>query len=543
MDGTDTHSSNPAALRVVHVLRRGAWIVVACTLLATAVAVALALREPPLYRATSVVLLQNGGVSVELLGTRGVGVYQDPDRFAATQTAIAMSPDVATRVAALQPVQGLSGYEALGAIAVAPAANSDLLLFTATWSTAAGATAIANAYARQYVSDRQRLDTAALVNARRKLEARIDELTESELRRSQLVDRLVEQAQLLQTQEELRTANAVLLRRSLGAAQIQPQPQRAALLGVVLGLMLGIVLAFVREALDTRVRSAREIGDQLGLPLLARLPSPPRSLRSKSRLVMLSRRTGAEAEAFRMLRTNVEFANLDRGARSIMVTSATESEGKSTTAANLAVALMRAGQRVALVDLDLRRPTLGRFFGLPADAPGLVSVALGRAPLRSALHQVLGGELDLTGVRRPGEHGWPREPGGDGSLTLLPSGPVPADPGEFLATAGLPALLREVSASSDVVVVDTPPLLSVGDGLALSAAIDALIVVVRAGAVKRAELEELRRALDTCPTIKLGYVVTAAELDESFTFSGHIETGYYGDGKHDRSPQREDARA
>ena len=134
--------------------------------------------------------------------------------------------------------------------------------------------------------------------------------------------------------------------------------------------MLGIGLAFLREALDTRVRSADEVGEKLGLPLLARVPEPPRKLRNSNRLVMQADPHGAQAEAFRTLRTNIEFVNLDVHARTIMITSAIQSEGKSTTAANLAIAFARMGKRVALVDLDLRRPFLDKFFDF-GDRPGL----------------------------------------------------------------------------------------------------------------------------------------------------------------------------
>ena len=108
------------------------------------------------------------------------------------------------------------------------------------------------------------------------------------------------------------------------------------------------------------MRSPEEIGDALGVPLLAHVPGPPRRLRGKDRLVMLAEPEAPEAEAVRMLRTNLDFVNLERRAKRIMVTSAVDGEGKSTTAANLAVTLARGGRRVVLVDLDLRRPSLDR---------------------------------------------------------------------------------------------------------------------------------------------------------------------------------------
>jgi Mrp family chromosome partitioning ATPase/capsular polysaccharide biosynthesis protein len=524
-------------------LRKGWWIVLLSTVLVTGAALALALREDPLYRASSQVLLKYESLASGLTGISDLsGVYQDPARIAETQTQIAMSPDVAARVAAAEPIAGLTKDDAQGGITVTASPDSDILDFQTTWSNSEGAAALSTEYARQYVRYRQRLDAAAIVAARNEILGRIDELRAEARPNRRLIQSLVEDEQRLRTMQALQTANATVLRQADGAAQIQPRPRRAAMLGVVLGLMLGIALTFGRRAMDTRVTTASEIGERLGIPLLARVPEPPRRYRASKRLVMLSDRTGPNAEAFRILRTNLDFVNMDCGARSFMVTSAVEQEGKSTTASNLAIAMTRAGRRVALVDLDLRRPSLAAFFGLPKDTPGVTTVLLGRESLRNALRPILGGSLDFggqPGSRNGNDNGRAVPHGGgseEGSLSVLVAGPTPPDPGEFIATAPIGELVRHLTAEFDAVLVDTPPLLSVGDAMVISSSVDAAIVVARLGVVRRPTLEELRRALHTCPTVKLGYVATGTQSEDGYGYGSYDYA--YGDQPRDRAEEQ-----
>ena len=319
--------------------------------------------------------------------------------------------------------------------------------------------------------------------------------------------------------EALKTSNASVVRQAAGAPRVAPKPTRNGLIGLILGLALGIGLAFLREALDTRIRSAEEIGDRLRLPLLARLPEPPRKLRAENRLAMLADPTGVQAEAFRMLRTNLEFATLGKRVRTVMFTSAVEQEGKSTTAANLAVALARAGQRVVLVDLDLRRPFVDRFFDV-GRRPGLTQVALGRASLDRALVPVtLPSSLAAKRAARNGHRPL-------GSLSVLASGPIPPDPGEFVGADRLTEILEELRARFDVVLVDTPPVLHVGDALVLSGKVDAVVVVARLQVLRRAMVEELGRLLETIPADKLGFVATGAGAEQAYAGYGYGGYGY-----------------
>ena len=506
----------------------------------------LSSRQQPLYQASAQVLLKHQSLASGLSGIPDIStVDRDPVRIAQTQTQIAMSPAVAERVVRAGGVSSLDTNSFLDRANVTAEPDADILNFQVTFADPAIASRLATTHAEAFVAHRKQLDTAALITARNELRGRIEELQDGAFRNSDLVARLVEAEQELQTMEALQTANASLLRPAPRAIQVQPRTARNVVLGVVLGLMLGIALGLSLDAVDTRVRSSSEISARLELPLLARLAAPPKRNRTRNQLVMISEPHGPRAEAFRMLRSNLDFANLDRGARSIMVSSAIEREGKSTTIANLALAFARGGRRVALVDLDLRKPLLGTFFDIDRSHPGVTSVVLGRSTPRDAMVEVFRPPTDPGGPALPRGNGDGQGAAAEqGCLRVLAAGMSPEDPGEFVSGPRLGDLLDELSDAYDMVLIDTPPLLPVGDAMALSAKVDAMVVVTNLTLLKRPIVEELARALSTCPTVKLGFVVTGAEADQVIDSRGYSR-GYYngrGYGYNVRTPREADRR-
>ena len=198
------------------------------------------------------------------------------------------------------------------------------------------------------------------------------------------------------------------------------------------------------------------------------------------------------------------------------VSSASEGEGKSTTIANLALALARAGEHVALIDLDLRRPSLSRLFRVDG-REGLTSVVLGESDLDDALvplpvsSEQSGGDSTET----------------SGSLVLLPSGQVPPDPGEFIGSPKLTQLLSELRDRFDWVLVDAPPLIHVSDPMVLTNVVDAMFLAARVGLIRRPMLRELRRVVDAIPIPVIGHVVTGAEADDGLGGAYTYGYGYY----------------
>lgn len=490
-----TTSQQPSTLRdYLQLARRRLWIILTVTVLGVLGAAFFSVRQEKLYKASASVLVS------------GFDSAQPPDMFLQTQADIATaSPEVARRVRATLHLRTTPPIE------VTPKTNSALLDFSSTAADPRLAARIATAYAQQFGAFRRSLDTADIRQSLARVNAQINALRiagtgTDPVRYRSLLDK---QAQL-QTLEATQTSQAFLVRPATLGVQVQPRTVRNTVLGLLFGLILGSGLAFLRDALDTRVRSTDEIAERLGLPLLARLPKPPAELARQNRLVMVSDPDGLAAEGFKILRANVDFARMETDATTLLVTSARDGEGKSTTVANLAVALARAGQRVVLVDLDLRRPFLHHFFNL--EGPGVAQVATGAATLEEALAPIP--------LVWPGGASWNRggadglQPAG-GMLEVLPAGPLPARLDDVLAKNILAGILDALRQRADVVLVDSTPLLA-GDAIATSAAVDAILIVARIN-VRRPILRELRRILDSIPTPKLGFVAAGAEFGANYS--------------------------
>ena len=488
-----THGGNPSLLDYLQVISRRKWTFLATFLLVPVVAVVLSLRQTPVYEATADVLLKPP-VASDIGGVQTGTV--DPARFAATQALLARVPDVAKAALAKVPNADLTVDEFLKNSGVVQTPGGDYLTFTFKSPDPGLATELATAYARAFtaysVNNNLQRYRVHLDDVRRQL----DELTAAGDTHSQVYKGLAEDERELSAQVDYPETTAEVVREADKAFKIAPRPKRNGGIAVVLGLILGLGAAFLAEALDTRVRSVDKVRDALGIPVLGQLPTPPKSVAKEGKLVMVAAPTSPEAESFRTLRANLAFANAHHKARVLMVTSAVDQEGKSTTVANLAVALARGGRSVVLIDADLRSPRLHALFDVP-EKPGLTDLVLGDAELDEALR-----EINILDANERG--------GRVGRLEVLPAGDALHDPDELGAEAAVARVLQKVRSRADFILVDAAPLLRVGDTVALSAHVDALLVVVRLKSLRNATLEELERTLAATPAAKLGVVVTGA---------------------------------
>ncbi|MFJ7748580.1 polysaccharide biosynthesis tyrosine autokinase [Arthrobacter sp. NPDC097144] len=258
-----------------------------------------------------------------------------------------------------------------------------------------------------------------------------------------------------------------------------PQTSLNLLLGLLYGLAVGLVVAILRHVLDRHVRSEADVRKSTSLPLLGGITESP-ATRHSSRPIVLG---GPGTDAFRQLRTNLEFVAVSQQMKSLVVTSSQAGEGKSTVALNLALSIAQSGQKVILVDADLRLPSVAAATGLEGNI-GLTTVLIGRTTLTEATQH------------------W-----GSGGLSVLTSGPLPPNPTELLGSAAMSELIAELELEYDTIILDAPPVLPVADAAILTRQTDSILLVVGATRVSQHNLSKAVEQLSLVNANVVGVVL------------------------------------
>jgi capsular exopolysaccharide synthesis family protein len=430
----------------VRLLRRR-WVTIVAVLVAClAGAAAVTVLQPPSYRATSVVLVAfpDGGVSPDTVAgeagsTTGNYTANLPEVVKAFATLVPTPP--AVEAAAAAAGTGTADVVVEATVAV----GTSQITIAVTAPTAVQAQSVANAYA----------DT--------------------------LPDTLVDLGQL-STRDALAFRDIEVA--PLPTSTYQPNPIVNTAIGLVVGLVLGLAVAVAREALDRKIRDSRGIEDRVGVAVLGVVPHELGDVALPS----VTHPDSLRAEAYRKVRTSLLFSGPDGMVKSLAVTSALSGEGKTSLAANLAVVCARAGQRVAVVDADLRQPTVHEKFGLP-NQHGLADLLAGEASLADVA------QLDPNGV------------------TVVTSGRCPRDPSALLESPAFRELIAELEATHDVVVVDTTPALAVSDAAQVCSVCQGAVVVSR---LRRTTYDSVARACKTLERVRtpaLGIVAVGHDED------------------------------
>jgi capsular exopolysaccharide synthesis family protein len=283
-------------------------------------------------------------------------------------------------------------------------------------------------------------------------------------------------------------------------------------LGLLVGLALGVGIAVLRETLDNRVRTEEDVAKISEKPVVGGIAYDSKA--SERPLIVQVDPRSPRAESFRTLRTNLQFLDIGTGSRTFVMTSSVQSEGKSTTVANLAIALDSAGFRVILIDADLRRPRVAEYMEIEGNS-GLTDVLIGRAELEDVA-----------------------QPWGRGNLVVLPAGPIPPNPSELLGSRAMEELITRLEREFDYVLFDAPPLLPVTDAAILAKKASGAMIAVAAGKTHKGQLAGAVSSLENVGAPIAGFVMTMMPIKGPGAY-GYGRYGYgYGYGLETEGPTK-----
>jgi succinoglycan biosynthesis transport protein ExoP len=466
-------------------------------------------HKPRLYRASTSIFIQTSELEQAL--NQGSG-YTD-DRTTANQASLLMTSVVAQKAARKVGYTGANPRALFGQLEATPRSGQDFIDLTVTDGDPQRAARLANAFAAAFIDTRSDELRAKVTRARIAAQRELSAIPRNDLTKTTR-ESLQSRIRQLQAVESLPSGNAEAVEPAQpNPVPFTPKPRRNALFAAVLALVLSIGAAFGLNRFDRRIRTLDDLETAYKLPLLAALPrvgDPAPVIADEVTLAPRFR------EVCRSLRTNVELSAPDRQLQTLLVISGVSGEGKSTVIRNLAIVYAEAGSRVAVVEADVRRPTLARLFKV-ALGEGLTGVISGRLALEDALQAVdwtrFGrDEADHTAAMN--HYGFDRGVV-DGEIQLLTSGPEPPNPPVLLGSERMGRLLEDLREDFDIVLLDSAPLLVVSDAVPLISVADGTIVVARVGETLRDVAKRVRDVLSRIPGANpLGVVANQVSSSE-----------------------------
>jgi non-specific protein-tyrosine kinase len=511
--------------RQIAIVRAWLPLLVVSVVLAAGVAFAVSSQLPKTYEAKATLIV---GQSLSAVNPDYTQI-QVSQRLSTTYATVATTRPILDAVIK-QLDLGVTSDELLKRVRANAPLDSTLLTITAQDADPARAAAIANALAQELIAA-----SPAVQGSQAEFQASIDadlKATQDQISTTQaqvealsgLPQRTAAQDAELATLEgrlvSLRSTQATLLTFSSSKASslltviepavapiapVSPRPLLNTLLAAVLGLLLAAGVAFLAEYLDDSIKDSDEVQEVAGLSTLGAIVrmKGDRARSEIYRLAALLYPRSSVAEAYRTLRTNVEFASLDEPIRTLLVTSSIPGEGKTTTAANLAVVFAQAGRRVLLVDADLRKPGVHLVFDL-TNTHGLTTL------LRNE-------HVDLGAVVQATEQD---------NLRVLTTGPLPPNPAELLGSQRMRAILDRLKVDHDLIVFDSPPLQAVADSAILSSFVDGTLFVIDARRGRRRTVRLAREALAKAGANVLGAVLNQIPATAHSDYASYYAGSY-----------------
>lgn len=496
------------------------WLVALSGILAGAAAFLISARMTPIYQASTTLMINQASSTAET----DYNTILTSERLARTYAEMLVKRPVLQQVVDNLQLKNLTADDLAAMVMVTPVRDTQLITVDVQspdpWLATTAANELFNVFAKQiesaqasrYQSSKESLQVQMTDIDRQiqQIRAQLSEV-EDRLEVERLEARLTQYEQIFTnlslSYENVRISEAQTVSNviqvepaDVPTVPVEPQVMRNTALGTLLGLMLSLGGLFLLNALDDTLKNPAEAARALGVPVMGIIGFHPQP-KTGQPLTQLEPRSPT-AEAFRALRTNVQYAAVDEPLHTLMVTSPTPSDGKSTVAANLAVVMAQGGRRTTLIDADLHRPRLNQMFALGRE-PGLSGVFVQENAYLNGAHQ----------------------PSAVENLHVLASGELPPNPAELLGSQRMREILNQVRAAADITVIDSPPVLSVTDAAVLAPQVDGVLLVVRPGETKLSALKQAVEQLRLVNANLIGLVVNGVGNGRSRY--GNYYRGYY----------------
>jgi tyrosine-protein kinase len=483
-------------LNALQTLKERWWMVLVAMIGGAAISLGVALASTKEYTAESSLLIRTSNLQT-LIDPNASANSEDPARLAATNLLLVTSSAVAKQVQlALRTTESASDLTAQISASANP--DADIITIEATDPSPARAARIANAFADEFVAfERAQSQQQAAAGAAR-LRSEIASLPAgATAQRAQLLQAL---HNVLALQAVTTGDAAVVDRATRPSSPSSPNYKRAAALGLIAGLAIGLAMVFLSDLFDRRIKTIEDFEAAYDLRAIGSLPRYARPEPATS---------PQSLESFRILRSALGYLAADSNVRVVLVTSAVSGEGKTSVAAGLAYATALAGQQVVLIEADLRRPTFQQHFDLGHDNRGLSTALIGGIAVEDVLHTPL---EDVP------------------TLKVLPSGPFPPHPSELLASREMTLVLEDLSRQTDLVVIDSPPLLPVADAQVLleQPVIDASLIVCRTYMTTRDQARRCRAVLERERVSRAALVVVGGHEPAEYSYEPFANGGRKG---------------
>ena len=532
----------------INVVLARKWVIIGVTVLVIAAALVLSLLQDPLYESRVMILADINKAGESATDALYSLAFGDPNTFIQTQAEIIKTRTMARAVYdRLQydyeearyareegedvfiPASVPAPEELMKRVKVDRSQNTNVFQIAVTDHDPLLARDIAQAYAEEYILDRQLSSIKQISEARKEVWNRITELEsqiqdiaqrvkqytkenippELEAEASQAVNlwaTLYEKYMSLRIAEALEQRGLEVIEPAEAGEKVSPRTTRNGVLALFLGLILGVGLAFLVDYLDVTLKTREDFERYYGTTIIGEIARAEGLGAEAMEIVYFSRPDSATAEGFRNLRTNIQFLNLEGDRRLLMVTSSNPDEGKTSVAVNLAAALSEMGKRVLVVEADLRRPVLEGYLGELAQSArkGLTDILMGTAGLEEA---TIGSE--------------------NGNLFFLLSGVKPPNPAELVSSQAMQELLRRLREEYDYVIVDAPPVLAVSDAIAMAPMMDGVLLVASHGIANREGARHTVELLSKVDTRILGVVINNVEIAGRYGYGYHYYSPYH----------------